>query len=471
MHINFVKEEMPYSFDTLEQYLGEDEENSRIILNSLISMNVLKKVSKSSSEEELEDLFDIESLRDIQDRVERKPYVFKYVGILMVKNACFFIYPKYIKSIQEDRDNGLKKFKQILSVIRKYQSRQQDQKLMGREEKRDFNLLSYTLEMISDYYDNGLYSNDKQIIEENGLGEILWEKTILEQNAYIFDEVPIYLNLFTSNSVINENNLFRRLHRCILTQCSRETSDILDVLGISPVIISDENLADFGNVDYLEQQLKQELTNQFVTQKQHVLNELLLYIKRDEIQSSQEKISYFGTSSFNLVWQDVCEIIKHNCLKKSLGEMNLTYKGCDSETMIKNIISKPIWEHLKSQNKHEAKKGLELDIVEISNGNLMIYDAKYYNLILNEKRVSKQPHLEDITKQYLYELALMDFAEENQLTLVRNAFLMPYDGLGEHLIGKVSYDIFKKFNELSFHDIDVILESCEEAYKMYLREK
>ena len=279
MHINFVKEEMPYSFDTLEQYLGEDEENSRIILNSLISMNVLKKVSKSSSEEELEDLFDIESLRDIQDRVERKPYVFKYVGILMVKNACFFIYPKYIKSIQEDRDNGLKKFKQILSVIRKYQSRQQDQKLMGREEKRDFNLLSYTLEMISDYYDNGLYSNDKQIIEENGLGEILWEKTILEQNAYIFDEVPIYLNLFTSNSVINENNLFRRLHRCILTQCSRETSDILDVLGISPVIISDENLADVGNVDYLEQQLKQELTNQFVTQKQHVLNELLLYSK------------------------------------------------------------------------------------------------------------------------------------------------------------------------------------------------
>ena len=34
--------------------------------------------------------------------------------------------------------------------------------------------------LLQDYYENGIYTNDINIIETNGNGEILWDKTINE---------------------------------------------------------------------------------------------------------------------------------------------------------------------------------------------------------------------------------------------------------------------------------------------------
>ncbi len=81
-----------------------------------------------------------------------------------------------------------------------------------------------------------------------------------------------------------------------------------------------------------------------------------------------------------------------------------------------------MWKHNESGKVHKAKKTLVPDIITIKGNQLSIYDAKYYKIKLDDKEVKNQPGVGDITKQYLYELAFKEFAQENELSINANAF-------------------------------------------------
>lgn len=53
-----------------------------------------------------------------------------------------------------------------------------------------------------------------------------------------------------------------------------------------------------------------------------------------------------------------------------------------------------------------------------------IYDAKYYVPSV-AKKIEKQPGLESVTKQFLYQSAYKDFVEAHRFDYVVNAFLVP----------------------------------------------
>lgn len=468
MEVKVIQELKPYSQMQLIEWLSQ-EETSKNIIESLILMNILKKLTYNLAKPELIDLLDVEEFEEIENSLNNM-YVFNYVGMVMIGKVCFFIYPKYIKNIDEDIKNGYKKFKQILSVIRKYKGKEQVQIISGTEDITEFNLLSFTLDMLQDYYENGIYSNNKVVIEENGFGEILWEKTINEQNMYFSNNLPIYLEPYTVNNVVNQNDIFRRLHMSIITECCKNTKDIIEVLEISPVFLSDEYLDDFGSEEHLKYLLKQEITQQFNTRKQSLLYKMLYYIERDKSNKSSEKISFIGTNSFNLVWEDVCACVMGNCLNRTLYELDLkSYGDKKSSDMLIDLIPKPKWKHSESGKEHEAKKTLTPDLISVSNGKLSIYDAKYYNIQLNERGVRKQPGVGDVTKQYLYELAYRKLADVNKLKIERNAFLMPSDENEEEVIGLASMELFHIYDSNNFFkDIEVILIPCEKIFKKYL---
>lgn len=470
MDVKIVQELKPYSFEQIVNWLGREEEEAKVTVDSLVLLNILKKLTSHEQKMELEDLLDVESFEEIEDSVNKNMYVFKYVGMVMVGDCCFFVYPKYILDINEDKENNYKKFKQILSVIRKYQAKEQFYNVDGLEEIKEFNLLAFTLDLLQDYHENGIYSNDKTIAEENGFGEILWDKTINEQNIYFSNGVPVYLDLYTVNNILNEEDLFRRLHRCIISRCSEEIKEILKVLEIDQVSISSEKIEDFGSKEYLTYEIKQELSQQFITRKQEVLHKMISYINRDSVQNSLEKISFVGTNSFNLVWEDVCAYVMEDSLNKTLSELGLKPYGDkkSSDTLI-DLIPKPKWKHLKSGKVHSAKRTLIPDLISVSNGRLSIYDAKYYKIHLNEIGVSRQPGVGDITKQYLYELAYKELAEENNLLIDKNAFVMPSDSSEEESIGIASINLFSIYDETTtFNDIEVILKPCEDMFEKYL---
>lgn len=469
MYIVTLQELKPYSFFNLQNEFHTSEEELKNTLKSLSLMNIVKKLSKDVPKIELEELLETDSLEKLNTELEGNMYVFKYVGMLAVGNVCLLIYPKYAVSYLNDSINNFQKLKQLISVIRKYQSKEQKIGFSSQVDVDNFNLLSIALELIYSYYDHGLYSSDKQIIEQNGYGEILWEKTINENTAYFSNGLPIYLDTFTVNQENNEQDYFRRLHAFILSEVCEKLKDILHILDIDIINISSEKREHFGNSEYISYRINQELSSQFVTFKQNILNLLKKYIEEDSGKNSSTNISFVGTNSFNLVWQDVCSEVMDDCINKSIKELGLGYsKNPKQSALLSDVITKPKWKHNSSGNVHVANKTLIPDIVTINGNRLSIYDAKYYKIRLDDKGVDKQPGVGDVTKQYLYELAYKDFAKENNLIIAFNAFLMPIDGKEEKKVGTASIDIFYGLGDIRLHDIDVILKPCEEMYEIYL---
>ncbi len=469
MNIQILKELKPYSLFELENMFKINEDEVRNILKSLSLMNIVKKLSKDTSKVELEELLDVETLDELNAQMESDIYVFKYVGILMVGEVCLILYPKYSDKYLDDKSNDFKMLKQIVSVIRKYQSKEQKIGLGEEFDVENFNLLSITLELLNNYYEHGLYRNDRQIIEENGDGEILWEKTINESTAYFSNGVPVYLDTFTINQESNEKDFFRRLHAFIITEACNRLKDILGILDIECINISSEKIEGFGSNEYIVYRLNQELSNQFITHKQNILKLMRRYIEEDTSKNVSETISFVGTNSFNLVWEDVCSVVMDDCINKSIKELGFNYsKNTKQSALVADVIAKPRWEHNKSGTVHKAKRTLVPDIITINGNQLSIYDAKYYKIKLDCKEVKKQPGVGDITKQYLYELALREFVKENNLSINTNAFLMPTDENEEIRLGTARMEIFHSLGEVKLHDIEVILKPCEEMYDKYL---
>lgn len=469
MKVQIFKELKPYSFFELRSIFSVNDDELADILKSLALMNIVKRLSRDVSKVELEELLQIDNLEEFNLQIEGNMYVFSYVGILIVGDMCLIIYPKYADNYLADVNSNFKKLKQIISVIRKYKSKEQKIGLGDQIESDDFNLLSIALELIYNYYEHGIYSNDKQIIEQNGDGEILWEKTINESTAYFSEKFPIYLDLFTLNQENNEQDYFRRLHAFIITEACNSLKDILGILDIECINISTEEINNFGSKDYIVYRINQELSTQFITFKQNILKLLRRYIEEDSSRALSDNISFVGTNSFNMVWEDVCSVVMDDCINRSIKELGLTYSKNDKQSaLLSDVISKPKWKHEESGRIHAASKTLVPDIITIKGNKLSIFDAKYYQIKLDDNKVSNQPGVGDVTKQYLYELSYKDFAMENNLSIETNAFLIPTDGEEEIKLGTASIDIFHSLGNIHFHDIEVILKPCEEMYMIYL---
>ena len=122
MNIQILKELKPYSFFELQNMFNLRDVELAGILKSLALMNIAKKLSRDVSKVELEELLQIDNLEELNLQMEGNMYVFNYVGMLIIGDICLIIYPKYVDNYLADASSNFKKLKQIISVIRKYQS-------------------------------------------------------------------------------------------------------------------------------------------------------------------------------------------------------------------------------------------------------------------------------------------------------------------------------------------------------------
>ena len=87
--------------------------------------------------------------------------------------------------------------------------------------------------------------------------------------------------------------------------------------------ISDEEIANFGDKDYILDRIIKELNIQFNTRKQILLKTLYAYIANSSTLDDLDCFSMFGTNSFNLVWEKVCAEVLDNQLQKPIGGLRL----------------------------------------------------------------------------------------------------------------------------------------------------
>lgn len=471
MKSEFIQEQHRYKKTDLCELLECSEEVLTNLIKILKSYSVLKSVRKSADEENRSDLQDEDIISsDCDDDDNNYYYVFTFVGVLVVGEFVLKCYPKYIKST----DKPTEELKQVIKVVEKYSSsKEQTIKMMSNtRDGRSFNLLAVLLYLLDDYFTNGIYSNSKDIVEVNGTGEIHWDKTINETFAFISNNRPYYFDLYTKKTIDDEYDYFKRLHECVLTKASKSLEDagLLDLFGYPKVELTEDALDDFGETEYICYRLERELGVQFNTRKQLVLKTLYAYISQKSSLYDAYAFSIFGTSSFNLVWEDVCSEIFDNQLQKHISEIQLpiplNVNKYDQRSRLIDLIEKPTW----SITKMEATDTLIPDLVSINKVDGLSYfailDAKYYTATLEQgKQPTGQPGIESITKQYLYQLAYKEFIDEQRFNKTLNCFLMPTEQ--EEVIDKgyVSLDMLAN---LGLENIEVRLVPASKAYECYL---
>ena len=469
MIAEFIREQKRYTQIELSSLFGRSVEKAVPIIRKLKEYNVLKTVRASAAQKDLSDLSeeDIE-VADVVGGETEYYYVFTFVGVIVVSDIVIKCYPKYLLHQESPREE----LKQVIKVIEKYNSKEQIVRMFNdRSENKSFNLLAVFLFLLHDYYENGLYSNTEDIIECNGTGEILWGKTINETFALISGNRPYYTELQTKKRISDDYDYFKRLHETVLTIASKEleNSDLLDLFELSPIDLSDQVVSDFGESEYILYRIDTELATQFNTRKQLVLKTLYAYINNNGSLYDTDALSLYGTNCFNLVWEDVCAEIMDNKLNSRLDTLKLPVPLKDTysaKCKLIDLIEKPFW----SITEHSANDTLTPDLVSISvneaDSVFVIFDAKYYNAILEKGVAPKgQPGIESITKQYLYQLAYTDFITDHHFGKVENCFLLPTDQ--ERVIdkGEVSMEMLHKY---PLENIKIRLLPAQIAYSLYL---
>lgn len=484
MKSEFVREQKRYTRNNLKSIFSCSDSDVIRIIKKLKSYGILKTVKNEEVQMELSDLAEEDIVVSDEDEVSSKYlYVFTFVGLIIVEGCVLKCYPKYFLK----NASPTEELKQILKVLRKYNAKEQIIRMYNDEGKTtSFNRLAAMVELLNDYFENGIYTNMETVIEINGAGEIHWDKTIHSTYPIISKARPYYVELHTRRTVNNETDFFTRLHETMLTMCSKELgpehADLCDLLGVEGVNLTDEVLEDFGDEEFILGKLANERNLQFNTRKQKVLNILEALISDKGAFDDVESFSLYGTNCFNLVWEKVCAEVLNNQLHIPIKELGLKSvvlpEGAQysAEDELISVIEKPKWMGYRedgSEFEKEASKTLVPDLITIYQCgqayDFIIFDAKYYTVQLEvEENLKGQPGVNDVIKQYLYQLAYKDFVRANGFKNVKNCFLMPTeeDGIdGVIKKGAVKMDMLAAFN---LEHIQVRQLSAKKIFSCYL---
>ena len=428
-------------------------------------------------------------LNQIRDyvRVDRKKdeYSFKFVGLILIEDLVINFYPKYVPN----EENIIKDFKLALNAIKKYNDLYEESSYANEElENISFNLFSLMLFFLEDYYENGVYTNIQNILEINGNGEINWDKTINDTYPIIKNKKPYYMELHTRHKIDDIYDYFRLLHECIITESSKllEEADLLGYFDLTAVELSDKTLDDFGDEDHILNRLEKELNREFNTHKQKLLKSMHAYVSKKNSYDDENLLTLYGTGSYHVIWEEICgkvfcnklddeleDFVEH-CGKNNSKPVEDLIKKCEEydAKSIKDLIKKPIWKSNEGFER-EADKTYVPDIITCYKGNFIILDAKYYNLIFekdesSEKvKLSGQPGIESISKQYFYELAYKSFIDDMGFLGVKNAFLFPtYDDCIQNK-GCVELEMLSNLKD-KLVDIQIIMLPANLIHKKYL---
>lgn len=477
----FFRELKHYTVYEIAKNLETTIEEAKYLAGILKRYGIIKAVKASKPEYENLSNQDV-VLTDISESNTDIEYVFDFVGIVMLEEHLFKCYPKYILSTSEP----MQQLKKVLKVIRKYNDKEQLVYLYsGEEDNVTFNRLAVSLYLLEDYFLHGMYTNQHEVIETNGDGEILWDRTINETFALLQNNRPYYIELQTRNVIDNEMDYFRRLHGCVLSQCTAELKDsgILELFDIAEAELTNARIEDFGDTDYIKYRLEREIQAQFVTRKQTLLKTIYTYISNEKAEKSDVNFNLYGTNSFEDIWEKVCaenfDSVLHEKLEKLPPGVCDEYTDRRHEELI-NIIDRPVWYKNNPVISGGKVKTLKPDLICIypyGDDNQYcfgIYDAKYYCINFEEKKsgykVTGQPGVEDITKQYLYQLAYEDFIEKQGYQYVQNTFLCPQEEACPDY-GYVEMKMLHSIGNKTLENIAVSKLCAEEMYDLYLADK
>lgn len=469
-HIDFIERKL-YSYNELLCLFSQDREALNKTLGTAISKNIFKiKTSTTRDEEIKENSFLLEDEEIIkEEKYSEYLYYTEYVGLIVVNSYVLKIYPKYFLNAEDIPNDS---FKDVIKVLKKYKSLFQNSDIFNDislpKKYREF---AVELSVMTDYLKEGIYEDNHRVIEKNGNGEILWDRTINDNIPYLVDKTPYYLETVTRRNYKNSRNYFKLLHEAIITNCFRKFNKmgLLGVFSMPNIFISEKKLSDFGSLSEILYNIENELNIQFSSRRKTILNLMYIYVAKKDSLYKVDEIGIYATRKFENVWEkalkDVLDTDYNKTLKTMLGSMNeKSYESFELATL-DSIIDKPIW-NINGNN--ISAETYVLDILKISKDKkiLNIYDAKYYVPKISEdkSKITHQPGIQDISKQFFYELEYKKLIERSYITEIQNYFLLPKTQDKNPEIN-ISMEMFKR---IGVGKINVLFLDPKKVFSAYL---
>lgn len=383
-------------------------------------------------------------------------FSFQYVGLILYRRKIVFFLPKYT----ENNLNHVESAKKIIELLGVYSNREfldsDDIETLGDTSFQETNFISLVSFLVQHFLEYGLYYNQDSAFELNGSGQINWSKTVDEQWAFPLKQSVIYLDYFNDSIYTDDNFIITKLHKIALIR----SIEFLKGTGLSALIqhpdISYEIDEDeFGSIDYIISQIRREMISQYLDHKQILLKALeAFYLNGNPIDHTFDFILY-GTKNFHIVWEKVCAF--------TLGD-NL------QQASLMSLIDKPEW--VGPDGLQSYRKTFIPDILLETEYNFkksfIILDAKYYNIQFNNKGVLGNPGIEDVSKQYFYEMAFLHYFEEQKIEEVYNVLLFPHENNDVLHLGKVKLGFMKN---IGLRDISLVKLPDLKLYSCYIENK
>ncbi|UZP04709.1 LlaJI family restriction endonuclease [Clostridium botulinum] len=393
---------------------------------------------------------------------------FSYVGIVIVKGKTIFILPKYAEC--KNKENEIQVIKQVIKLLNEFTEREKLDKhnidsFSLEQETLEDNLIPIICFLLDDYIENNIYINEIDSSELNGDGEINWDKTIDLVDPIVINRQWFYSDLITNRSIIDNDRYITRLHGAIINECMEFLRDTgLNLVLTYNVDEIENSLEDLDEVDRIDREIENEIMVQFNDRKKRVLQAIRAYIaKRSD--TSDVNLLLYGTRNFKWVWEVICGYVFDNEFVKSGKKSKYKIYGIESP---KWYIDNRNSTESDDSNEYEMQKNrLTPDILKVVVYDdircLLILDAKYYNLRIENEYLKGNPGIDDITKQYLYHTTLKTYIEKNNIKKVINAFVFPCE-LKTYVQGEVVLDFMKQFSDVN---INLIKLNVDEVINMY----
>ena len=403
-------------------------------------------------------------------------YQFRFVGLVALDDWAIVVYPKYFRNCMPSEDE----LRQILQIIRRCENWFSVAKLIDNGE-RSSDRLPVLLALLDLYAEYGAYSNYVEGYELNGSGVIEWGRTIGRHLPVLTDGAPIYIDFETRKTLRDESDFITRLHRAVLTECSRELAEtgLGGLLSVEQVLLSEEDVDSFGDAEMLAARLERERAVQYIDWKITVLELLERYLLGRESVVEREDLRSIGTTSFYHVWEEACKVAFSDLLGVRLRDLGIPLVGRwrerSSETMLQ-IVPRPKWERARADGGFAECGEVDTlipDTVAVHEGmdgsqTFCIFDAKYY-VPSRRGRMVGQPGLESVTKQFLYQSAYQDFVLDHGFEHVVNAFLIPASHCGLRQIARVSFlEVMGSVEPPFSNYVDMWALPATEVFEAYL---
>lgn len=411
------------------------------------SESKLISLLKVKDSKEFKNIIDELKNKKIICKLNDGKYSFGFVGLCIVNHVMLIINPKHNNNnICNDYDN-------IIKLLREYSKREklktyEEEFLSFNGQQYTNNILGIVMYIVDDFISNGFYKKHQKNVIINGTGRIDWNRTI-ERNSIMFNQnnQPIYIELDTLRSEIDCDAQITNIHKYIVNKCFKliHELELNSILGYEYIEIP---INDNYDNEFMILNIENELNIEFEDRKINLLKAMLNFINHSSSKNDDISILLFGTKYFNIVWEKINSYLfknQYNVLSKNIP--GFYWKG-----LLGNWI--------------KDKSNIIPDILRIYERNLIIIDAKYYNVIITEENIKGNPGSYDVLKQYIYQMTFDKQKSKLNIDSIFNILLYP-----KKIQEKYKHFGFVKFDIFDYDPIMNIYMSDNYVYNRYLNYK